>query len=208
MSAEPRPPAKRPNRSRRLSRCEGCGLATAMCLCASLPRLAVRTRVILMMHHVEAFRGSNTGRLAIRMLEGAELRMRGGKGETHPTPPAPEGRRLLLFPTPGARVLSHGDAASAPLVLIVPDGSWRQARRICHREPLANDAEPVVLPPGPPSRYTLRATSREGAVCTFEAIARALSILEGPAVESTMLHHLDEFLLRFDHTRRGLVTNT
>lgn len=192
-------------RSRRLVHCEGCGLPVAVCLCAELPRLQIATRVVLVMHHVEAFRGSNTGRLAVRMLAGAEVRLRGGQTQGLPSAPLPEGRRLLLFPSPGARVLSVADAAPGPAVLLVPDGSWRQARRVGLREPIAQDAERVVLPPGAPSRYTLRVMRREGGVCTFEAIARALAILEGPAVEAAMMPLLDEFLRRFEHARQGRV---
>ena len=191
-------------RSRRLPRCQGCGLATALCLCADLPRLGVRTRVVVVMHHVEVWRGSNTGRLAVRMLSGAEMRVRGGRAEG-PVAPDPPGRRLLLFPAPGARTLSEADAAAGPVVLVVPDGSWQQARRVGNREPLAQGAEPVVLPTGPPSRYSLRTIRRPGAVCTFEAIARALAVLEGPEIEAQMLPWLDEFLLRFEHTRQGRV---
>lgn len=195
----------RPIRSRRLVHCEGCGLPEALCLCAELPRLEVATRVVLVMHRVEAFRGSNTGRLAVRMLAGAELRQRGGKIHVDPAPPPPPGRRLLLFPSPGARVLT---APEGPVVLVVPDGSWRQARKVGVREPLAQDAEPVSLPPGAPSRYTLRAIRREGAVCTFEAIARALAILESPAIEAAMMPWLEEFLRRFEHARQGRVPGT
>lgn len=197
--------AHHPIRSRRLPRCETCGLPTVLCLCPDLPSIPVRTRVVVVMHHVEVFRGSNTGRLAVRILDGAELRVRGGRA-AGPVAPEPEGRRLLLFPTPGARVLSPADAAGpGPLVLVVPDGSWQQARRVGHREALAHGAEPVALPPGPPSRYTLRVIRRPGAVCTFEAIARALAVLEGPAIEARMLPVLDEFLRRFEHARQGRV---
>lgn len=194
-------------RSRRLVHCEGCGLPEALCLCAALPRLEVATRVLVVMHRVEAFRGSNTGRLAVRMLAGAELRARGRRAEDEPPAeaPVPEGPRLLLFPAPDARVLSAADAERGPLVLVVPDGSWRQARRVRLREPLARGAEPVALPPGPPSRYTLRVIRREGAVCTFEAIARALAVLEGPAIEAAMMPWLEEFLRRFEHARQGRV---
>jgi DTW domain-containing protein YfiP len=192
-------------RSRRLAHCEGCGLPAALCLCAELPRLEVATRVVLVMHRVEAFRGSNTGRLAVRMLAGAELRLRGGQAEGLPAVPLPEGRRLILFPSPDARVLSAADAQRGPVVLLVPDGSWRQARRVGLREPIAQGAERVVLPPGAPSHYTLRVMHREGGVCTLEAIARALAILEGPAVEAAMMPLLDEFLRRFEHARQGRV---
>jgi DTW domain-containing protein YfiP len=64
--------------------------------------------------------------------------------------------------------------------LVVPDGSWRQARKAVGREPGLQGLRRVKLPAGgPPSEYRLRVEPNEHSVCTFEAIARALGVLEG-----------------------------
>lgn len=145
------------------------------------------------MHRAEARRSSNTGRIAAAVL-GADVRLRGAR-DPAPRPPLPEGRRLLLFPAHGARVLSREDAAGAPL-LIVPDGNWKQASRVLHRDEDARDAEIVTLPPCAPSRYFLRRCPNPASLCTLEAIARALGILEGPSVEAQLLAALDLFVSR------------
>jgi DTW domain-containing protein YfiP len=94
-------------------------------------------------------------------------------------------------------VLTRDDALDArPLVLVVPDGSWSQARKIARRDPLAQGAEHVTLPPGAPSRYGLRRSPRAGGLCTLEAIARALGILEGGEVEPALLAVLETFVAR------------
>ena len=180
-------------RTRRIPRCPDCWLHVASCVCAELPRLQVATRVVLVMHHVELRRSSNTGRIAARVL-GAEVRVRGLPGAT-PEPP-PEGRRLVLFPGEGARVLTREDAAAGPVTLVVPDGNWKQASRAVQRDEAAAGAEIVTLPPGPPSRYRLRRRPNDVALCTCEAIARALAILEGPAIEPEMMRALDLFVER------------
>jgi DTW domain-containing protein YfiP len=82
------------------------------------------------------------------------------------------------------------------VVLLVPDGNWNQARRIARRDPDARAASPVMLPPGPPSRYGLRRAPREGTVSTLEAVARALGALEGPEVEQALTRILDTFVER------------
>jgi DTW domain-containing protein YfiP len=64
------------------------------------------------------------------------------------------------------------------------------------RDPDARGAEPVALPPGPPSRYDLRRPPGDGAVSTLEAVARALGLLEGVAVERALLALLDAFIER------------
>ncbi|WP_437568961.1 tRNA-uridine aminocarboxypropyltransferase [Sorangium sp. So ce542] len=189
------PPDLPPIRARGTPRCRGCGLPRSMCLCGALPRLAVRTRVVLLTHRIERTRSTNTGRLVARLLEGAEVRVR---GEIAPRarPPLPEGRRLVLYPSPGARALSPDDARGGPVVLLVPDGNWNQARRVVHRDADAQGAEPVALPQGAPSRYGLRRAPHEGALSTLEAVARALGLLEGAEVERRMMEAFDAWVHR------------
>jgi DTW domain-containing protein YfiP len=175
-----------------------------------LAPIAVRTRVVIIAHRNELARPTNTGRLASRLLAGATLRIRGAapseaRSEA-PSAPQPDtssdpARRLVLFPTDGARALSPREVGPDPLMLVVPDASWSQARRIVHREPIARDAERVALPPGAPSRYLLRRAGREGGLCSLEAIARALAILEGPSIEAHLLAVLDAFVARHQSIR-------
>jgi DTW domain-containing protein YfiP len=147
------------------------------------------------MHHTERRKASNTGRLAALSLEGSEIRLRGmAKGDART--PLPEGRRLVLFPSPTARVLSREDHGADDVVLLVPDGNWGQAFRAARRDPDLLGAEHVVLPPGPPTRYALRRGTLPGRVCTIEAIARALGILEGPEIQAALERVLDRFVER------------
>ncbi len=163
-------------------RCEGCALRPPACLCGEVVALPVRTRVVLLTHHAERRKSTNTGRLVVLALQGAEIRVRGER-DAPARAPLPEGRRLLLFPHPEARELAPEDGLGAGVVLLVPDGNWNQARRIFRRDPDARGAECVALPPGAPSRYGLRRAPREGTVSTLEAVARALRLLEGPEGE-------------------------
>lgn len=258
-------------RTRRIPRCPGCWLHAASCVCAELPRLSAATRVVVVMHHVELRRASNTGRLAARVL-GAEVRVRGlpgargaedwqgaegreadagagggasgqglagtragagagagasvqglagagaragagagasgqglaGAGAAEEAIVADQGRRLVLFPGEHSRVLTPDDAAGGALTLVVPDGSWKQASRAVQRDAAAAGAEVVALPPGPPSRYRLRRRAHDHALCTYEAIARALAILEGPAIEAEMMRGLELFVERTLALRGGV----
>lgn len=149
------------------------------------------------MHHGEARTSSNTGRLAHALLKNSEIRLRGAPEN----PFTAEGwvgagvTSLVLFPTETAQVLTPEWVASLkqPITLIVPDGNWSQARKVLLREPALKDAIPVKLPPGPPSQYRLRKAPRIEAVCTIEAIARALRILEGAQGEQVESHLLRGF---------------
>lgn len=201
MAFEPLQPSDLPRiRARGKPRCRGCGLPEEMCVCGDLPRLPVRTRVVLLTHRIERTRSTNTGRLVARLLEGAEIRVR-GEMQAQARPALPEGRRLVLFPSPEARVLSREDGRGEPVVLLVPDGSWNQARRAFHRDLDAQGAEAVTLPEGAPSRYGLRRAPREGTLSTLEAVARALGLLEGEAIERQMMAAFDVWVERATRVR-------
>ena len=70
------------------------------------------------------------------------------------------------------------------------DLSWRQASKMRKRVPGLAAVPCVTLPDAGPTDYRLRSEPHAGGLATFEAIARALCILEGdagPAIEATML---------------------
>jgi len=188
-------------RSRKLPRCPGCWLPPPLCVCAQLPVLVTRTRLVLLVHHVETIKSTNTGRLLARMLAGTSVRVLGAPDRAPPAP-LPEGPRLLLFPEESAPVLSADMAGSEPPLLLVPDGTWRQARRMCSRDPDAKKALAVRLPEGAPTRYSgLRQSERPGALSTIEAAARALGILEGEEIEARIMAAFEVWLERSLYVR-------
>jgi len=162
-------------------------LHPAQCICdvirteAERLRNLVRTRVVIVIHAKEMSRSTNTGFLAAQLLPGSELRARGVKDRTVDLDDLrrPEVRSVLLFPEPDAEILT-ADPTDAPPILVVPDGTWRQAGRMVHRDRVLRRLPRVALAPSQPTGYALRTSPRPGALCTLEAIGRALSLLEGP----------------------------
>jgi DTW domain-containing protein YfiP len=169
-------------RSRKITRCGGCGLYPELCLCAMLPALAARVEVIVLMHRLERFKSTNTGRLAARALARGRnvVRDRGTPVLVTPVP-----RSYVLFPRPDAVPLTAALACGIDR-LIVPDGTWPQAARLTRRDPLCAGLPCVKLTCTRPSRYVLRRSDRLDALCTFEAIAEALRILESDEVADRM----------------------
>jgi DTW domain-containing protein len=156
-------------------------------MCDAIVRVATRTRVVLLIHRSEDRKSTNTGRLAARCLTNSEVVIRGHRESPTDHLPIPEETRpLLLFPFEGATDVRAFARSSVPLTLIVPDGTWRQASKVRNRVPGLRDITCVSLPPGPQSDYRLRVESHETRVCTIEAIARALGVLEGPEVQKTL----------------------
>jgi DTW domain-containing protein YfiP len=164
-------------------RCSTCGSSLTLCMCAVLPSLALRTRVVLVIHRHELLRSSNTGMLAIRALVNSELRVRGEvRTQLDLTGLlSPEYRSLLYFPSAGALELTPDLVAqdSRPIQLIVPDGTWRQARKIHSRQSELKDVPRVKISTPNDSTFQLRAQSRREGMATLLAIAAALRIIEG-----------------------------
>ena len=148
-----------------------------------------RTRVLVLQHAQEARHALNTGRLAVLGLPNSTLLV----GETFPqladvvaTAPA----AFVLFPGPEAMPpeplgqladrlgLQRQCKTDASPLLIVPDGTWRKARKIVSANPVLQTLPRLCLGAGAPSRYRLRKTSEPNAVATIEAIVRTLSALE------------------------------
>jgi DTW domain-containing protein YfiP len=174
-------------------RCPRCRLHTDLCACALLAPLEVATQVLLVTHKFENRKATNTGHLAVQCLKNARLCLRGR--EDLPDDPvvwASDRTPLLLFPCREAMPLDTWWAArtteSKAVTLIVPDGTWRQANRVRRRVPGLAHIQAVSLTATQESNYRLRHTHLGNRLATFEAIALALGILEGPAIGTHLAH--------------------
>lgn len=160
--------------------CPRCHRPQSHCLCPLIPSLDSRTRVLLLQHPSEVNHALNTARLAALGLNNAELIV----GEVFENLPAllnqPGYRACLLFPGEDAQPMQAYGPSDDPLLLVVPDGTWRKARKLLHLNPLLAALPRVTLADGGVSRYRLRKAPGPGALSTVEAIVQALQVLEAP----------------------------
>jgi DTW domain-containing protein YfiP len=175
------------------------------CICALIPRLELETRVVVVMHYREWSKSTATAPLFALAAPNCEIRIRGLKEKPF-TPEGivvPDRRCLLLYPSEDARVLSPELIAEdpRPITLVVPDGNWRQAAKIAQREPVLQELERVILPDMGPTRYRLRTEPKHGGLATFEAIARALKMIEGEEVYTALNTVFTEMVERTLATR-------
>ena len=178
------------------AQCSRCLRPQTHCLCALIPQLDSRTRVLLLQHPSEVSHALNTARLADLGLLNAELRV----GEvfedlaTLLNPPGYQAR--LLFPGEDAQLIDTAEPSdeSLPWLLVVPDGTWRKARKLLHLNPLLAQLPRVTLPEGTVSRYRLRKAPGPGALSTLEAIVQALEILEAPTSFAPLLRPFEALI--------------
>ena len=158
-----------------------------LCLCALIPRIATRTRLLLVIHRREARKPTNTGRLATQCLTNSEAMVRGH--ESSPSPPYTwdsSTQPLFLYPYEDAIPIARFATSERPVTLIVPDGTWRQAAKVRNRVPGLRDVPCVSIEPDAPTIYRLRRETRSEGLATIEAIARAFGVLEGAHVRSAL----------------------
>jgi len=177
-------------RSKRSERCPLCRLHTRLCICGAIPRHDLATRLILVMHHREWAKPTATGPLALAALSNSELRIQGCQEQPLNLQDldTADRRTLLLYPGEEARILSSTLLVEdpRPVNLVVPDGNWRQAARMGRRLPGLEHATMVRLPEGPKTGWGVRKEHHPEGLATFEAIARALGIIDSVEVQQSL----------------------
>jgi tRNA-uridine aminocarboxypropyltransferase len=197
----------------RRQRCGGCSLPLAVCLCHAFGPLSSQMALCIVMPASESRSMSNTARLLALWLPSTRLIVRGLPSSATPQPTtlaaaiAPEHAALLfpLDPEPAAlassdarpirvpstsgleRAIAHGTIRQ----LVVADGTWSQARRIARRELEPLGLRRLSLDRAWPSSYELR--RRPGGLCTFEAVAIALGLLESAELAAGLLERFSRW---------------
>jgi DTW domain-containing protein YfiP len=165
-------------------KCHRCLMKHYLCLCDRIVRFANRTPVTILMHRREVYKPSGTSRLTSLALQDCQVYLRGLADQPlmlEDMFPQPE-TCLFLNLSDRAQVLDREFVERSSFTrLVVPDGSWRQARKMGRREPTLKKRQWVRLPSGADSRYRLRKQPVSGGFATIEAIAMALGLLDGPA---------------------------
>jgi len=156
-----------------------------------LPRIELNTKICLVIHQRELTRSSNTGLLALRALVNSEMRVRGEGRETLDLADllTPQYRTFLFYPSDDALELDQAlvQQERTPIQLIVPDGSWRQARKIHSRHHELKDVPRVMISTPNHSVFQLRAQTRPEGMATLQAIACALGVIEGEPVRAQLM---------------------
>lgn len=196
------------HRRRLRPRCPRCRLVLGNCLCERIVPFACATRVVVVMDRREARQHSNSGWLAVDLLEGASCTVRGLKDVAPDFSEVrdPGRQTYLLFPAEGTPALDPAEVAAdgRPVTLVVPDACWSQARRMTRREPDLALLPRRRLPAVEPGRYALRVAPVEGHLSTFEAIAEALGVLEGPEPRRRLLEVFGAWHARHVSERAGV----
>ena len=176
-------------------RCDQCLIPPAYCVCKVAEPESVATRVTVVIHFSDVIRATNTGKFVPLVLANSEVLLRGVKGDPLDMSRAilPDHHNLLLYPSAESVPLTPAYVAAIgqPINVIVPDGNWNQAGKMVRREQLVHEVPHVYLNVDKPSRYRLRTAAHENWISTFEAVARALGIIENPDLQQRLEYFFD-----------------
>lgn len=181
----------------RQARCAGCGLTAELCVCSLWPPLDAPFAISVVLSPRESRAASNSARLASLWLSKSALHVRGAHGLSDPD---------ALIARPGSALLFPGASVRRPLPsdiqhLIVPDGTWSEARRIERRWFAPHPLPRVELDPSLPSAYALRRGC--SGLCTFEAIAIAIGVTRSPELARILLGRFAEWARRARWLKAG-----
>jgi DTW domain-containing protein YfiP len=199
-------------RSTRDKRCTVCRIHHLYCVCSQLKPFSIKTQVSIIVHVRELHLTSHTPHFLKLMLPGQlQTFLRGELN--HPfassTVLQRPGQAMFLYPHEGAHDLSKGLPPQInpddPFHLVVPDGSWTQARKVFRREPAMNSLPLVTLPETLVGNYQLRKAPRENWLSTYEAVAYALGYLEGEKVRDQLLEFFHHWVKTVVTTRTEFV---
>lgn len=176
-------------------------LAKKVCICSYRLSYEAKARFMLLMHHNEGFKPTNTGRLIEDCIAGTQ---RFKWSRTEPSQDLinalndPEIDPYIVFPSGEdyqERMVSFEKKAGKEPVFIILDGTWRQARKM-FRLSRYLDHLPVIQPEvQAQSKYKLRKAAVEGQLCTVEVAAEMLRCVEdqeGYELLSSYFHVFNE----------------
>jgi len=194
-------------RGKSVIRCEHCQLAAYACICDWQPQLESRAEFVLLLHRIEIFKPTNTGRLIADVFPAQCHAFCWSRTE-------PERALLdllqdearqcfIVFPadTPEAKAKSREVFAELPdnqkiKTFILLDATWKQSSRMFHLSRWLEGVPCVALPEGALRGYAVRKSHQDDYLSTAEAAALCLQ-LAGEEKNSQVL--LDYFQLFNEH---------
>ena len=168
-----------------VKRCAACLLGEAACICRWRIACTSALDVVLILHHDELFKPTNTGRLIADVLPANTFAFEWSR--TEPDPALLQLLRdcsrypVLAFPgdetSPRQRYTARPAApVERKLTLVLLDGTWKQAGKMFRASEWLADLPLLNFPEPRTGGYAVRQAIRPGQLATAEAAAELLRL--------------------------------
>ena len=199
-------------RGKSVIRCEQCQLAVYACICAWQPQLHARSEFVLLLHRIEIFKPTNTGRLIADIFPAQTHAFCWSRTE-------PEQALLdllhdknrqcfIVFPadTPEAKAKSRAVFTTVPdnekiKTFILLDATWKQSGRMFHLSRWLEHVPCISLPEGVLRGYAVRKSHQDDYFSTAEAAALCLQMADEQLNSDALLDYFRLFNEHYLATR-------
>lgn len=179
-------------RGKKLIRCQWCLLGEIFCTCQHRQYINTEAHFMLVMYDDEVLKPTNSGRLIADLVPNTSAYL---WSRTEPNKQMieaindPKYQPMLIFPEQyaqeGQMVVSHpsqcDNAATGKIpLLILLDGSWRQAIKMFRKSPYLHRLPLFSFSPETLANYELRKGSHDFQLSTAEVAALALEAIDEP----------------------------
>jgi DTW domain-containing protein len=150
------------------------------CWCPYAQPVATPHRIVVLQHPREARRALGSVRILRRVLTDVVVRVGielGDDPEVARSLADPDRDPVLLFPRPGPSGCDLS-GRTRPVTLFALDGTWRQVTSLAAANPWLESLPHVRLTPDQPSVYGVCGQPGPDRLCTLEAVAHALAVVE------------------------------
>ena len=192
-----------------VKRCPQCQLAEYACLCPWRPKTKSEVEFVLLMHRLELFKPTNTGRLLADTFENCKAfmwqRQQPCEGlKTVLEDPARE--CFIVFPCEAkpdnSRKIVHAlPPSNKTITLILLDGSWKQCSRMVALSKWLDDIPCLRLPETLVRSYLVRDSGRPDRFSTAEAAISCLTLAGEEQAAKVMTHYYNVFNQHYLATR-------
>ncbi|WP_025738743.1 tRNA-uridine aminocarboxypropyltransferase [Salinivibrio socompensis] len=171
--------------------CASCHKAKAICVCNTITPIANSIPVIILQHPDEVSHPKNSACLLALALDNCE-RWTGEDFSAHSAlnKKLAQSQRRYVVLYPGEQTISLSALTKRAVAksdskvtwgVILLDGTWKKAYKMYQLSKNLHDLPTVNITTMPSSQYTIRKSSKPGALSTLEAGFAALSELSGDA---------------------------
>ncbi|MDY0971659.1 tRNA-uridine aminocarboxypropyltransferase [Siccibacter turicensis] len=191
-------------RGNRIRRCQRCLLPLKQCLCATLTPVSARSHFCLVMFDTEPMKPSNTGRLIADILPTTTAFQ-----WSRTAPPqallelvaSEDYQPVVVFPASyadaGRTVLTAPPLSGKPVLFIMLDGTWTEARKMFRKSPWLDRLPVMSVDLSRVSAYQLREAQVEGQYCTAEVAIALLDLAGDTAAAQGLSDHFTRFRQRY-----------
>ena len=194
-------------RGKSVVRCDRCQLAERACICLYCPESSCKSHFVLLMHHNEVFKPTNTGRLIADVFPASTQVSCWSRTQPEPNLlellKQPDRRCYIVFPEnvdhhPSAEVLPE-DGKTNTFILL--DGTWKQARRMLTLSRWLDGIPTLAFPESLLRGYAVRKSEHLHQVSTAEAGGLCLQLANEPLQANKLFDYFKIFNLHYLATR-------